>query len=263
VITEAFQHCRGIGPARITQLHDAGLRTWHDVLATPESVPGSWRSTLVQVCRQSRQALAERDIQYFLKVFPAADRWRILAHFFEDATFFDIETTGLEFDATITVVTAWHRGQLRTFVEHENLDDFLDLLDEVQLLVSFNGSSFDVPRVISGFHIPELPCPHLDLRWSCHHRGLSGSLKHIASTLGIRRPADLDDVDGAVAVRLWHDWIASGNRTARDHLVRYCCADVLLLLLVAQQVCDINDMQSNGLWQQLPPAPARQMVCPG
>ena len=40
-------------------------------------------------------------------------------------------TSGLEMDSLITVIACWHQGRLHTFVEHENLDDFLDLLDDI------------------------------------------------------------------------------------------------------------------------------------
>jgi uncharacterized protein len=252
VITEAFRHCHGIGPVRLTQLKAAGIRTWHDVVSSPDSVPSALRSAVLTECRRSLQALGDHDIGYFINAFSAADKWRVLSHFFDEATFFDIETTGLEYDATITVIVAWHHHQLHTFVEHENLDDFLDLLDETKLLVSFNGSSFDVPRVLSGFHIPELPCPHLDLRWSCHHKRLQGSLKHIAAAIGVRRPVDLHDADGALAVELWTEWQYRRNAAARDHLIRYCCADVLLLNLVSQHVCERPLQSADQLWSQLP-----------
>ena len=116
------------------------------------------------------------DVRYFVDRFAPADKWRILDYFFDQTTFFDIETLGLQYDASITVIVCWHDGQFRIFVEHENLDDFLELLDDARLLASFNGASFDVPRVLNSFHIPTLPCAHLDLRWSCYHQGHSGGL---------------------------------------------------------------------------------------
>ena len=183
-------------------------------------------------------ALANDEIRYFVEKFHPKDKWRILAEYRQRTSYFDIETIGLEHDARISVIVVWHRGQLHQFVEHENLDDFLDLLDHVDLLASFNGSSFDVPRVLDAFHIPELPCPHLDLRWLCFHHGFQGGLKEISSRLGIRRPHDLANADGELAIRLWQRWDHFQDRPARDLLLRYCCADVLLLVILAEQLSD-------------------------
>jgi uncharacterized protein YprB with RNaseH-like and TPR domain len=199
-------------------------------------------------------ALEAGDVRYFVDRFAAIDQWRILAHFLKVATFFDVETMGLEYDAPITVIVAWHRGELRSFVEHENLDDFLTVIDQTNLLVSFNGSSFDIPRLLGAFHIPALPCPHIDLRWTCYHRGLRGGLKLIAYQLGVTRPVDLQDADGLMAVSLWNRWMIDGDRAARDRLVRYCASDVLLAVMIAHWFAGREVDSLSVLWQQLPGA---------
>ena len=256
MIHESFLHCRGIGPTRLTRLQQAGIRSWRDVLERPDAVPRGLRKSLVEECRSCVDALEKRDIPFFVERLSAADRWRILAEFFEDASYFDIETSGLDYDASITTIVCWHRGQLHTFVEHENLDEFLQLLDEVRLLVSFNGASFDVPRVLDAFHIPQLPCPHVDLRWLCHHQGLRGGLKEIARQVGIHRPRDLQFADGEMAVIWWSRWIHFQDRRARDLLVRYCAADVVMSLLLARRICQrqlvSQESGDSELWSQLP-----------
>jgi uncharacterized protein YprB with RNaseH-like and TPR domain len=233
-------------------LHAAGVRTWPDVLARSPKIPKPYRRSLLAECCRCLAALEAGNVRYFVDRFASEDQWRILAHFVDEASFFDIETTGLEYGASITVIVCWHRGRLLTFVEHENLDEFLEFIDEATLLVSFNGSSFDVPRVLDTFHIAELPCPHIDLRWSCYHRGLRGPLKEISRQLGIMRPVDLQTADGAVAVELWERWTISGDRAARDYLVRYCAADVLLSVMVANRFAGRGAASLSNLWQQLP-----------
>lgn len=262
MITESLQHCRGVGPVRLTQLHDRGVRTWHDVLVDPERIPAPLRETLVAESRQSLEALERADIQFFVDRFSPQDKGRILAHFLDRTSFFDIETTGLGYDATITVIVCWHRGRLHTFVENENLDEFLDLLDEVELLTSFNGSTFDVPRLIDSFHILDLPCPHLDLRWLCYHRGLKGSLKDITAWIGNSRPSDLAGVGGDLAVELWWAWRNRGDRTARKQLIRYCAADVLLLVLLAHHISDRPGLDADDLWSILPTVTVENLEIP-
>lgn len=254
MITEAFHHCPGVGPVRLNQLHAAGVRTWHDVIACPEKIPGGIRTAVLAESQASLKALEQNDISYLANRLAPQDRWRILWKYFEETTFFDIETTGLEYDSTTTLIVCWHRGQLHTFVEHENLDDFLELLEDVRLLASFNGSSFDVPRVLSTFHIPQLTCPHIDLRWTCFHQNLSGGLKDIARRMDIRRPDDLDDADGSLAVKLWERWRNLRDNAARERLIRYCAADVVLSVLVAQHVAQRNLYIADELWKLLPAA---------
>ncbi|MDG1896906.1 MAG: ribonuclease H-like domain-containing protein [Fuerstiella sp.] len=267
MITEALQHFRGVGPVRLAQLHEAGVRSWHDALAAPEHLAPWLRREIVEESERCLQALADDNVQYFVANLCAKDKWRVLHQYHDRASFFDIETTGLEYDDTITVIVCWHKNQLHTFVEHENLDDFLDLLDDIELLASFNGSTFDVPRVLDAFHIPELPCPHLDLRWPCYHRDLQGGLKQVVSQLGIDRPPDLQDVDGGVAVELWAMWQDHQNHDARDQLIRYCAADVLLLLPLADELARRQPRIASELWSHLPnvdsPPIATDPVTPG
>jgi uncharacterized protein YprB with RNaseH-like and TPR domain len=241
---------------RLARLNALGIRTWADVVGQPDRVPAGHRASLVEECRRCLVALSNNDVRYFVDRFAPQDKWRVLSEFLEQTSFFDIETTGLEYDARITVIACWHRGHVHTFVEYENLDDFLHLLDEVTLLASFNGSSFDVPRILDSFHIPKLPCPHLDLRWSCYHRGLRGSLKNIARDTAISRPADLADADGLLALQLWNRWTMQQDRVARDRLLRYCASDVLMLIVVASQVAGHTPPTNAELWTHLPAASA-------
>lgn len=255
MITEALRHCPGIGPVRLARLHAAGLRCWEDVLANVECIPEPLREQLFAECQRCLVAQEAGDVRYFVEHFAPQDKWRILSHFFEQTTYFDIETQGLEFDAPITVIACWHRGTLQTFAEHENLDAFLELLDDVTLLASFNGSSFDVPRILDTFHIPELPCPHVDLRWMSHHQGWKGGLKDITEKLGITRPPDLCQADGELAIWLWNRWIEKSDTAARNQLLRYCGSDVILLLMLAHRLVGFDQIAIDYLWSLLPPAP--------
>lgn len=189
-------------------------------------------SALCEILTKSQTALKQNNIQFFIDHLATREQWRILATYFDRLSYFDIETSGLSYDAYVTCVACYHKGKVYTYVNGENLDDFLDLLEDVDLLVSFNGASFDVPFMLRTYHIPELPCPHIDLRWQCHHQNHKGGLKHIEHTLNINRPDDLQGVDGAEAVWLWYRWHQYKDQRARERLLRYCAADVLTLQLV-------------------------------
>jgi uncharacterized protein YprB with RNaseH-like and TPR domain len=259
LIRGAFAHLPGIGPERLRRLRVAGVNDWRALLEDPGLLHmGPARlDRLRDAVQRCEEAVQRNDIGYLVSRFKQQDRWRILGTWFECATFFDIETSGLDWDSEVTMVACLHRGQLHSFLKGESLDAFLDLLDDVDLLVSFNGTSFDVPRIEDAFHIPDCPCPHVDLRWLCYHASLSGGLKSIETQVGIRRPDDLLTIDGEQAGWLWNMWEQDGDRKARRVLERYCGADVLALQLLAAHLLDLNGCKvesetADELWNKLP-----------
>jgi uncharacterized protein YprB with RNaseH-like and TPR domain len=261
LITQALLHFPGIGPKRLDQLRQLGIVQWSDFAEHADALPKHLRGRLIQEAARCQEALANDEIAFLAERLHAKDKWRVLTQYLDQTTFFDIETDGLDHDSRITVIACWHRGQVHTFVEHRNLDDFLSLLDDVRLLASFNGNSFDVPRVLDAFHIPALPCPHLDLRWLCFHRGHQGGLKQVAYRMGIHRPLDLSDADGALAVRLWMRWQHFHDEQALSELLRYCASDAVLLHLLALRMSgQLDPLQIAAAWELLPTASATTSV---
>ncbi|MFC1762605.1 ribonuclease H-like domain-containing protein [Planctomycetota bacterium] len=260
VLAETFLHVPGVGPKTEAKMRAVGYETWQSVLQRPDDLPlGSRTSqTLLEALACSLKALLQEDIAYFINCFPTKEQWRILAAYFDRLSYFDIETSGLSYDAYVTCIVCYHKGQLHRFVHGENLDDFLDLLEEIELLVSFNGASFDIPQLLQTWHIPEWPCPHIDLRWQCYHHNWEGGLKQIERDLGIQRPAGLKEVDGAEAVWLWYRWQQSQDQEARDKLLHYCAADVLNLQLVTaallgEKSVPVTAPAQEELWSLLSP----------
>jgi uncharacterized protein len=185
----------------------------------------------------SLNALENHDIFYFTRNFPTKEHWRILHQYQDKLSYFDIETSGLSFyDSEISVISCFHDEQMNTYINGENLDDFLDILQEIELLVSFNGNSFDVPFVQESFNIPTFPCPHIDLRWICFHKGLKGTLKQIEVDCGVYRDHSIQGVDGYEAVLLWEKWKRFSIEKALDKLIEYCEADVYALQEVTKEV---------------------------
>jgi uncharacterized protein YprB with RNaseH-like and TPR domain len=266
-LEQSLLHLPHVGPKRAAQLAAAGCGTWSAIVAAAQPV-GMSASRWDEVQAEARRclaAVAADDPRPLAQALASREQWRVLAHWFDQASFFDIETSGLEPESEVTLVVCLHRGRLHHFLKGENLDDFLALLDEVKLLVSFNGAGFDVPRIEDRFHIPKIPCAHVDLRWLCHHRGWQGGLKSIEQQLGLHRPADLQGLGGAQAVWLWQVWQERHSAAARRTLERYCAADVVALQLLAAELlaahgCAVTVPSPETLWElvhaQLPPPDA-------
>ncbi len=238
MIAGCFRHIRGIGPSADRAIRERGLHSWDDCLADPGTLPfgKERRETFVQALRESALARERNDISYFTRHVPGDEQWRVLAEYLDRATFFDIETTGLSWYCHHpTVVAAWRGGRMRTFLHGTNLDDFLDLSSESDLLVSFNGNCFDVPFLERAFNVPDLGAPHVDLRWIAYHAGLRRGLKIIERELGVRRPRQVADIDGFMSVILYEKWQA-GDLNARNRLVQYCRCDVAATLLSAERL---------------------------
>jgi len=226
----SFLHLPGFGPKKVATLRGQGIVNWtdllhrhhHDLPGLDDSAP-MW----VKAIRAGMNALETNNLTHLVDTLHRSDHWRILADFIDQATFLDIETSGDHLRPEITLIICKHRGELYTFTAEQNLEEFLDLLDEITLLVTFNGASFDVPQMENHFHIPMRDIAHIDLRWVCYHTDMRGGLKEIERAIGLIRPQDLIGMDGAEADWLWQRWKATGNSTLLNRLTRYCAADVI------------------------------------
>lgn len=241
-IRQAFRHFPGVGEKRLHKLLEAGILGWEDF---PEQCPSclscltkQW-GRLYEFARENLLAAEQLNWNFFAETLASQDRWRLLAAAWGQAVYLDIETTGVDYQAEVTVISCWDGQQLHLFVKNENLDDFLDYAETVPLFATFNGSLFDIPVLQRCFHVPEISRgAHLDLRWVCRQAGLEHGLKSIEKQLDIRRPEDLQECNGEEAVWLWQRWQSQGHAAARNKLLRYCAADTIALQAVAAKVLE-------------------------
>ena len=144
----------------------------------------------------------------------------------EAVLFLDIETTGLSrYYDEITLVGFQAGGHYSVHIRGEDPTCLLDALAASDTLVTFNGTSFDVPFLLQTFTGARLPTAHVDLRYTLRRLGLTGGQKPIEQELGVDLRAGLEDIDGAEAVLLWHRYLR-GDTKALKLLVRYNQADV-------------------------------------
>src|SRR5208283_513619 len=188
----------------------------------------------VPLVRQSLEAIAAGDPRFFHTNLPTRETWRLYTEFAHRACFLDIETTGLSADYDkVTTIGSLGGGKLALFVQGVNLDQFPAYIAQFPLLVTFNGSQFDVPFLRAHFPQARLDHAHIDLRFVFHRLGYRGGLKEVERNLGLHRDQAIQGVDGFEAVRLWHRW-RRGDRAALMKLAFYNLTDVVNLVELVQ-----------------------------
>jgi len=118
-----------------------------------------------------------------------------------------------------------------------NVKSLKEELRKYKLIITFNGASFDLPYINKRFPnlVPDI-IPHWDLRFSCYKIGLSGGLKNIEKTLGIRRGKIVKDMNGGDAILLWRKYQATGDEYYLKLLVEYNEEDIINLKQIAEHV---------------------------
>jgi len=165
---------------------------------------------------------------------PRRHHWRLYQTYRERVLFLDIETDGLDRErGQVTVIGLAHGSHYRAYVAGEDLEEALSIIASATILVTFGGAHFDLPFLRAKY--PWLPQPpvHLDLCPLLRRLGLKGGLKRVEKLVGLRRPEEVDGLDGYQAVRLWRTW-RQGHSQALERLIAYNREDVLNLQFLAE-----------------------------
>jgi uncharacterized protein len=229
MLENTFCHIPGIGPKVERDLWDAGLRSWADLAGAAEPPISARRADLLRAgLAESAERLAAGDARYFGRTLPARQNWRMFPSFRHTTAYVDIETTGLGSPGDyITTIVLYDGRTIRHYVHGQNLGDFVRDVADYDLLVTYNGKSFDAPFLRHYLAAP-MDQAHIDLRHVLGSLGLRGGLKGCERQLGLDRH-DLADVDGYFAVLLWWDYHRNGNARALETLLAYNTLDVVNL----------------------------------
>lgn len=217
MLTHTFLHVPGIGPHRERGLWERGFTDW-DCFRHGHP-PGPWRDLVLDWLHPERAAEA----------LPRREAWRLAAAYPGRTAYLDIETEGLGHDDGVTCIGLSDGESVEAFVAGDNLHSFPEALSRFDLLVTYNGSCFDLPVLARAF--PEIDFQrfrHVDLRYPLHRLGVKGGLKGAERALGIARSEEIVGADGFLAVLLWREHLR-GNRSALETLLRYCLEDVVHL----------------------------------
>ena len=118
------------------------------------------------------------------------------------------------------------------YITGENLNDLPKCLAPYDLIVTFNGTSFDLPYLIGQFGNIFKHKAHLDLRYALKRLGYSGGLKVIERITNLGRPSEFSSLNGYDAVLMWRMWL-DGDEGALNTLIRYNAEDVASLPALA------------------------------
>lgn len=168
------------------------------------------------------------------------------------AVYLDIETTHFDGDvATVALYRCSEFGeQQRCLVRDKdlNLTTLCAELDETELLVTFNGLRFDIPRINTewpGAISKDLRV--LDLYQFACELGVGTKLKILERTFGIQRSGH--ERPTRSTHEMWDEYKNEGNLNALEHLMAYNLADARNLLQLAETLVKWASWRIYGEYQ--------------
>lgn len=155
--------------------------------------------------------------------------------------YLDIETTSLNpRDGDLTVIGLYlendHKQKVIQLVGDEiSSSKLIEIMEKVKVFYTYNGKRFDLPYIKTklGIELTDY-CIHNDLMYECWQRNLKGGFKEVERKLGIRRK--LSEIDGRVAVQLWHNYKFYGDKESLRTLLEYNKEDVLNLKALREKL---------------------------
>jgi uncharacterized protein YprB with RNaseH-like and TPR domain len=229
MLQNTFLFLDGIGPQRERSLWAKGIVRWDEFMDEQriKGISEEKKRALDAELIVADEKYRDSDSEYFARRLPSKEQWRCLTDFRPSAVFLDIETTGVSPRSPITLIGVYDGTRMHTLIRGQNLtrSNIGGILSGAKMIVTFNGSSFDLPMIESQFP-GTLPCiPHVDLRHPLRRLGLVGGLKRIERELGVERDRRVEYMTGEDAVYLWRLWERDGNRNALELLSEYNAED--------------------------------------
>jgi len=193
-----------------------GILNWDDFVSA-ENIKGISKRTKNYYDRQLIKAKHHlfQNPAWFSGKLPQTEIWRFYSYMQEEACFLDVEVDSY---GKIILIGIADKNNFFVLVKKYNLtkNSLENLLKKYQMIITFNGGSFDLPKIKKQF-TQSLPPIHLDLKPLCVNLGLLGGLKQIEKDLNLNRPEHLygNPVD------LWKTLHASQDKEYLDLLLEY------------------------------------------
>ena len=239
MLRETFVHLPGIGLETERNLWAQGCGDWECFLnATQEYAVGSAsREAARRELLRSRDALAEEHHQYFARKLRQRHAWRAWPEFKNSCVYLDIETDGSTSPESVTMIGLYDGATFQCLTKGEDLESFRDVISRYSMIVTFFGTSFDLPVLQKRFGGILFDQIHLDLCNLLKMVGIRGGLKRIEAEHGIIRSEETAGLTGFDAVKLWRDHLR-GREGALERLIAYNREDVVNLEPLMQLAYD-------------------------
>lgn len=243
MIRNTFIFIPGIGVKTEEYLWSKGILNW-DLFKERSKVKGLSKSKR-KLIEEYLNKIEKEDYRYcayfFAKYLPSKEYWRVYKDFIDKTIFLDIETTGLSlYYDKITVIGTFNGKEVKIFIKDSNLEEFMDYIQNYEIIITFNGKTFDVPFIKKELPNIRIPPLHIDLRYLLRNLGFKGPLKKIEKELGIKRPENIQEVNGREAVSFWNKFLRGDNK-ALEKLILYNIYDIINLKYI-MDICYIKKL---------------------
>lgn len=231
MLRNSFLFIPGIGEKTEARLWQSNVITWDDLQSRIGTVgiSKSKQRVIQEYLEKANRALLDGRAAFFGMHLPVKEYWRAYSDFESKTVFLDIETTGLSLHYDkITLIGCYDGTRTRVFVKGNGLEDIIDYLRDYEVIVTFNGKLFDIPFVRKEFPKLRIPPIHIDLRYLLRSLGITGPLKRIEQMFGVKRPEEIQGIDGRGAAVLWSRFVR-GDDTALQRLLLYNTYDTINL----------------------------------
>lgn len=240
MIRNSFIILPGIGKRTEKKFWERGIKEWRDFL-NEDKIKGVSSKRKVQydrILKQAQKAILSGYSSFFIDKLPSSETYRLYPLFKDEAVFLDIEVEHITKD--ITIIGLFDGFDTKVMVKDYNLDlrVLKRELQNYKLLITYNGSTFDIPFLSKKFPdlIPNIP--HMDLKTVCQREGYNGGLKEIEKDLGIKRENEIiQRLDSGEPYQLYRMWRGSGDEYYLNLLVKYNEEDVINLKTIADKLC--------------------------
>jgi uncharacterized protein len=235
MIKKSFIFLEKISNKKEQNIWREGVIYWSDFLKkeTIKGIAKEKKNYYNRRIKEAQQALLKNDSSFFINKLPAKEMWRLYGYFREETCFLDLEVDSY---GKIILVGISDYYNSNFFLKNVNLDKSLieKEINKYKLIVTFNGSSFDLPKLKKQMNI-QIDLPHVDLKPLCVNLGLKGGLKEIERKLNLKRPQHLK----GSPVGLWKSFHASGDKEYLDLLIEYNKEDIENLKGVIDKVYEL------------------------
>lgn len=230
MIRKSFIFLEKIGKLKEKKIWKQGITDWEGFLKAEKinGVSKFKKHYYDQKIKEASIELSKDNYNHFVDKLPNKEMWRLYPEIKDESCLLDLEVDSY---GKVILIGISDEYNTNFFVKGVNLELVKKWLEKYKLVITFNGSSFDLPKMRKQLGI-EINKPHIDLKPLCIKLGLKGGLKKIEKVLGLKRPTKLL----GNPVELWRAFHASGDKEYLDLLIEYNKEDVENLKFVMEHV---------------------------